>query len=179
MIATAVAATGAEVIDRSWFAVKTKPRSETQARVVLEHRGIEVYLPEIPARQRRDDPTRRREPLFPGYMFARLAMGTSEWVVARSAPGIAYFVGSAGSPAPLPDVLVDEIRARLEARGRLGWQPVYKTGERVVIDKGPFSGLEAVFDRMLSPRGRVRVFLEVVNRLVPLDLDVECLGRAR
>jgi transcriptional antiterminator RfaH len=168
-----------ELATRCWFAVRTKPRREWQARLVLDDRGIEVYLPEIPMRQRRGDPTPRRELLFPGYMFARLAVATPEWVVARSAPGVAYFLGSAGSPAPLPDGLVDEIRARVADRQRLGWRPAFATGDRVVIDKGPFVGLEAVFDRVLSPRGRVRVFLEIVSRLVPLDLDVEYLIRAR
>jgi hypothetical protein len=41
--------------------------------------------------------------------------------------------------------------------------------------RGPFEGLDAVFDRRLSAQGRVRVVLEWMSRRVAAELDVEDL----
>ena len=54
-----------------------------------------------------------------------------------------------------------------------------REGERVRVTSGPFEGLEAVFDRRLSPQGRVRVFLHVVSRWVAAELDMEDLQPVR
>jgi transcriptional antiterminator RfaH len=166
------------VVDRQWFAVKTKPRREVQTKTVLIDRGIEIFLPEVPTQRRPGLPCSPREPLFPGYLFARLALTTPEWVVARSAPGVSYFVGVAGAPSAVPTGLVDTIRARSELLQRQGWRPPFQPGDRVRIAHGPLAGLDAVFDHTLSSAGRVRVFLEVLSRLVPVDLDAGDLRRA-
>jgi transcriptional antiterminator RfaH len=163
---------------RRWFVVKTHPRRELQVSGVLARREIEVYLPQIPARQRSGHRPARLEPLFPGYLFSRLELGSAEWIAARSAPGVAYFLGAGGVPSALPDEFVEGIQAQIEARGRESWRPPFDRGDRVVIEGGPLGGLEAVFHGMVSPTGRVRVLLEVVSRLVPVELDVGLLRRA-
>jgi transcriptional antiterminator RfaH len=163
---------------RQWYAVKAKSRQEQQATNVLASRGIEVYLPEMPPQR---NPTRsagRVEPLFPGYLFANLAITSPEWVVSRSAPGVAYFVGINGVPSPLPDGLVESIRVRAEEWQRQGWRSPFQSGDRVVIDSGPFSGLDAIFDRSVSPSGRVRVLIDLISRQVPVSLDASTLRRA-
>lgn len=161
-----------------WYAVKAKPRQEQLASTVLADRGIEVYLPEVPTPRRSGQPADRFEPLFPGYLFARLGLASPEWVASRSAPAVAYFVGTNGVPSALPDGLVDAIRLRAEAWQRRGWQPPFENGDRVVINGGPFSGLDAIFDRTVSPVGRVRVLLGLISRLVPVHLDASSLRLA-
>ena len=164
---------------QQWFAVKTKPRRELQAYSVLTQRGVEAFLPRLRRRQRRANLAPAYEPLFPGYLFSRLELGSQEWLRARSAPSVAYFLGVHGVPAPLPDELVEHIRARTEAQAAATWKPPFQKGDRVDISGGPFAGLDAVFDSMLSPSGRVRVFLETVNRLVPVDLHIDALSLRR
>jgi transcription elongation factor/antiterminator RfaH len=160
---------------RQWFAVKTKPRREFQACAILAERGIEAYVPSIPTQKRADRGGTDREPLFPGYLFSRLQLRTPEWISARSAPGVAYFLGVAGEPTPLPQELVETIRARADSCLSQGWNVPFQTGDQVLIENGPFAGLDAIFERSLSASGRVRVLLEIVNRLVPIDLDVRVL----
>jgi transcription antitermination factor NusG len=48
----------------------------------------------------------------------------------------------------------------------------FRHGEIVHVTRGPFEGLNALFDRTLSPEGRVRVLLELMGRLVAADLDI-------
>lgn len=163
---------------KQWFALKSKPRCELLVTQVLEQRGVEVYFPQVSVRPRRGRPDGPLEALFPGYLFSRLALQTPQWVAARSAPGVVAFLGAEGVPSPLPDELIDDIRTRVEGRKREGWRPPFKRGDRITIRGGPFRDLEAVFDEVVSPAGRVRVFLEVVRRLVPLELDADLLRRA-
>jgi transcriptional antiterminator RfaH len=161
-----------------WFALKTQPRRELQVSAILAHRGVEAFFPLIPARPRRDRSGVVTEALFPGYVFSRLALGTSDWIATRSAPGVAYLLGAGGIPSPLPDALIEGIRAHVDNRMREGWTSAFKRGDRVVVEGGPFKGLEAVFDDVLSPAGRVRVLLQIVNRQVPVVLDVGLIERA-
>ena len=159
---------------QQWFVAKTKPHQETQASLVLERRGLESYAPLVPR-----SPGHRAgalESLFPGYLFARLDMRTSQWVEARSAPGVVYFLGGE-MPASVPDELVEEIRQRV-ARGEYGARrPSFRPGERLRIIRGPLEGLEAVFDGSLSPSGRARVLVSMVSRLVPVTLELDQLRR--
>jgi transcriptional antiterminator RfaH len=159
---------------RSWYVVRVKPRQEQQVLVVLGHREIETYSPQIAARKRRGMPE-TTGPLFPGYLFARLDAASPEWVEARSAPGVAYFLGAERVPTSVPDILIEAIRERVARRSCLSPVPRYQPGQRVRIIDGPFDGLEAIFDGTLSPRGRSRVLVMIVGRLAPVQIDLDQL----
>ena len=108
--------------------------------------------------------------MFPGYLFARLTVPSEEWLMARSALGIAYFLGSQDRPTPLPDELMAALMDRVDLVNRSGGPRRYQPGQRVMITRGPFQYIEALFDRTLSPDGRVSVLLEIVGRLVPTEI---------
>lgn len=159
-----------------WYVVRTKGGRERETATMLSQRGVAVYLPILHKRRLR---TGRRdwEPLFPGYLFASLEVPSHEWLVARSSPGVAYFLGQQGRPSPLPDGLVQDMVSRVEIANQetrvAAWQP----GKRVVITQGPLKDLEAVFDRSLSAAGRVRVLVQVLSQLVPVELPDDYLGQ--
>lgn len=178
--------------ERAWYVARTKPRREEQTAVVLQQRGLEIYLPRLavwtpgkkisgPYVRHNEPPHRvptRLEPLFPGYLFARIDASSPEWVMARSAPGVAYFLGAQGHPTPIPADLVESIRCRSEAQQKDGVEPQFRTGDRVLIVSGPLAGLEAVFNGTLSASGRSRVFVQVLSRLVPVIIAADKLRRA-
>jgi transcriptional antiterminator RfaH len=162
---------------RLWYVARVKRRQEQQVLVVLGHKQIETYFPLLPAKRRRGvaEPA---EPLFPGYMFARLDAETPEWVETRSAPGVVYFLGADRVPTAVPDILIEEIRERV--RRQSSGPPVarYRPGQKVKIIEGPFDGLEAIFDGTLSSTGRSRVLVMIVGRLAPVQIDVDSLASA-
>lgn len=160
---------------RQWYVVKTKPRKEDQVLRLLSRQGIEVYLPKIRRRKRAGD--KPWEPLFPGYLFAALALDGGEGVMARWIPGVAYLLGYGGMPWPVPEELLARIKARL-ATGAAGLPPRFQPGQRVLIDEGPFAGLEAVFEGTLSPVGRCWVLLEILGRSVPVQIETDWLKKA-
>ncbi|MFN0074378.1 MAG: transcription termination/antitermination protein NusG [Chloroflexota bacterium] len=154
-----------------WYVAKVKPGLENQVTEVLAHRQVDTFFPRIPTRPRIGKGGRLSEPLFPGYIFARLDLGTNQWVEARSAPGVQHFLPTGATPMAVATEMIAEIRNRCHIQLETGWAPTFRTGDWVVIEHGPFRGLEGVFDGTLSSKGRVRVLLELVNRQTPVELD--------
>lgn len=160
-----------------WYVARTKPGKEQHATATLVQRGIEAYLPIL--RKSRPRAGRRDwEPLFPGYLFARLDVPSEQWLAARSAPDVAYFLGQDGRPTPLSDGFVPTLMARLELANRKGGPPRFQPGQPVVITHGPFHSMDAIFDRSLSASGRSRVLVQLLHRQVPVDLFDEYLRDA-
>src|SRR5205814_5512349 len=135
-----------------WVVLKTQPQREVLAAEAVQARGGESFVPYLPAR-RRDG---RAVPLFPGYLFARVA-SAEDLLPIRSAPGVAYVLPRSGTPALVPEAVVDILRERIEGLAQV--HPMFQRGDRVVIEEGPFRWMEAVFDRRLSAAGRVRILL--------------------
>lgn len=162
---------------RQWYALRAKPRRETAAAGLLERAGVEVYVPQVKVQKRRYTPP-TVEPLFPGYLFGRLDSTAGEIRLARYTPGILHVLGYGEEPWPVPDALIDTLQARLAARNGQLVGPDYKPGERVLITRGPFHDVEAVFDCRLSASGRVRVLINLVERLCRAEVHVSDLRRA-
>jgi len=159
--------------DKIWLALFTKTYKEYQVRDLLKGRGTEVYLPEITV-QKGDRV--KKKPFFPHYLFAHVDPSTGEITDVRWTPGLRYIVRTGNKPVPVPDRVVEEIQHRLGSMGVVRPEDRFKEGDRVRIAHGPFEGLEAVFDRRLSAEGRVRVFLQLINRLVVTELDAADLA---
>lgn len=164
--------------EKRWFALYTKPHKEHLVRDLLRSRGAEVYLPEVVVvDQRRGE--RKRKPFFPHYLFARLDPRGSLIAKVRWTPGLRRIVSSGNRPVPVPDGVVNHIRRRLAQMGEMQKEGPFEKGDLVHVTRGPFKGLDAVFEEQLSPRGRVRVFLELMGRLTAAELDLRDLRAPR
>jgi transcription elongation factor/antiterminator RfaH len=153
-----------------WFVARTKLGKERQAATTLAQQGIEVYAPVL-YKQKSRAGRRDWEPLFPCYLFASLEIPSDQWLAARSAHDVAYFLGDAGQPTALPDEFIAALTLRVDLANRRGGPPRFQSGDRVIIADGPFQFMEAIFDRSLSPSGRSRVLVQLLNRLVPVELS--------
>jgi transcriptional antiterminator RfaH len=161
-------------IQGHWFALYTKPHKEYLVRDLLSAQRVEVYLPEIAVKTRRRD-RRAKRPFFPHYLFARLGPQDGMMAKLRWTPGLRCIVSMGGLPVPVPDGVVQEIHRRLTKMEQVEPEDRFRQGEVVRVLRGPFEGLDAVFDRRLSAQGRVRVFLQWMSRRVAAELDVEDL----
>jgi transcriptional antiterminator RfaH len=157
-----------------WFALYTKPHKEYVVQGLLRGQQVETYLPEIAVAVRRRD-RRDKKPFFPHYLFVRLDPHSDQMAKVHWTPGLRRVVSAGGQPVPIPDETVAHIRQRLETEVEEQSAVPFRHGEIVHVTRGPFEGLNALFDRALSPQGRVRVLLEWMGRLVGADLDVEDL----
>ena len=87
-----------------WFALYTTPRHEKHVSEMLAQRQIETFLPlyRTTRRWKKSRPVVLELPLFPTYVFVRIAREARGAVLGM--PGVLSIVGSAREPWPLPDL---------------------------------------------------------------------------
>ncbi|CRI66069.1 Transcriptional activator RfaH [Thiocapsa sp. KS1] len=160
--------TAVEVMPQ-WYLVQSKPRQAERAEVNLVQQGYSVFHPQLMVeRIRRGRRVVVEESLFPNYLFIRLRRWVDNWYPLRSTRGVARLVSFGPEPLPVGDVLIEEIRRRLEA----GPTPSsLSPGQRVEIVEGPFRGLEAIFKVHQGER-RVQLLIELLHRQVTLTLPI-------
>jgi len=130
----------------NWYLIHTKIRQERVALENLERQGFECFLPLIRVEKlRRSALVVVEEPLFPRYLFIRLASGTDapSWSPIRSTIGVSRLFTFGQTPAKIDDGLMAELRthsANTDVQLRH-----FAPGETVTVTDGPFVGLEAIY----------------------------------
>jgi transcription antitermination factor NusG len=144
---------------------------------MMEERGIETYLPLVPRVSQWKDRKKLVEwPLFPSYVFTRIALRDSFAVL--SVPGVAALVKSDDRPAPIEDCEIENVRLLARAlRGgdiAVNARPFYAEGEWVQVRAGPFAGVRGV---VVERRGRRRVLigLKAIGQGMEVDIPVAML----
>jgi transcriptional antiterminator RfaH len=163
-----------------WYVVHAQPNAEAKAVRHLENQGFRPYLPRRLKRRRH---ARRVEhvaaPLFPRYLFVRLDLDRERWRAIRSTVGVADLVCRGDGPAPVPDGIVEAIRAREDERGLvlLREAPSFHKGDAVTIAEGALEGCAGLFEGA-SDQERVVVLLNLLGRQVEVRVPAEALDTA-
>jgi transcription antitermination factor NusG len=157
-------------VEQQWYAAYTCANHEKQVATLLDVRAVEHFLPLYRSVRRwKDRRVTLDLPLFPGYVFIRLAL--QERLRVLEVPGVVRLVGFNGQAAALPDEEMEILRSGLSQSLRAEPHPFLTVGRRVRITGGPFAGLEGVLKRKKSSV-RVVVTLELIQRSVAVDVDV-------
>lgn len=167
---------------KNWYVVYTQPCHERVAQENLERQRFEVFCPLY---RRRRSHARRVEmvpaALFPRYLFVAFNAADPRWRAIRSTRGVVDLVRSGLHPTPVPDAVVETIRAHEDESGYvvLTRHIALVRGDRIRIDSGPFADYEAIFEAqrdedrviaLLALMGR-QVFVEVSARAVMPCMD--------
>ncbi len=153
-----------------WYAAYTCANHEKKVAAEISRRGLESFLPVYRTSRRWSD--RRVEldlPLFPGYVFARLALRDRLKVL--QVPGVARLVGFGGLPADLPDEQINVLRAALHGGTRAEPHSYLRVGRRVRLKSGPFAGMEGILLRRKA-KFRVVLSIELIQRAVAVHADM-------
>jgi transcription antitermination factor NusG len=152
-----------------WYALYTSARHEKQVADVLERKQFEVFLPLYESLRRWKDRRVLLElPLFPGYLFVRIALRDRLEIL--KVPGTVRFVAFSGKPVPLADRELEVLRLGLSKGGCAIPHPYLRVGRRVRVKNGPFAGLEGILLRK-KDRYRVVLSLELIMRSVSVEVD--------
>jgi transcriptional antiterminator RfaH len=163
-----------------WYVVHTQVQGEDRADLNLRRQGFVTYLPRY-LRARRH--ARRTEtvvrPLFPRYLFIAMDVARDRWRSVQSTFGVSNLVAVGNDPVPLPEGVVDEIRAREGERGlvKLGLPAGVSPGSPVRLIDGVFADYRGVLERLADDR-RVTVLLDLLGREVRVLVPVASVGRA-
>jgi transcriptional antiterminator RfaH len=159
----------------SWYVLLTEPQRENIVQTQLQNQGLNTYLPVARAARIRQG-RRAYLPFFPRYIFVQVDLDAVGRSVLKWTPGVTSLVSFDGDPAAVPDVVIALLKERLEAAREQSFGGL-KPGDRVRLRQGPLRDLEAVFDRALSPSGRVRVLLNFLGKQRPCEVHFEFLER--
>jgi transcription antitermination factor NusG len=154
-----------------WYALQTRPRHEKVVASSLQSAGVEAFLPACPQVRTWSDRKKLVElPLFPGYLFARIAWTTPSRVRILQTNGVVGFVGSRSEASPVPAQQIEAVRFLVQARKECLPHPYLTVGQRVQIRSGALQGLEGILVRIASDHSLV-VSVDLIHRSVAIRLN--------
>jgi transcription antitermination factor NusG len=149
--------------------VYTVSRHEKVVARQMNGNGVDHFLPLYKCVRRWKD--RRKElelPLFPGYVFIRIAF--QDRLRVQQLPGVLQIVSFNGKPAPLPDAEIEALRNGLSRNAWLEPHPYLTVGRRVRVRSGPMAGLVGVLVRK-KEKFRVVLSVDLILQSVALEVD--------
>ena len=161
----------ADYLELRWYAAYTCANHEKRVREQLEQRSVESFLPVYETVRRwKDRRMRLQLPLFPGYLFVRMAIADRLRVL--QVPGVVCLVGFNGQLAALPDSEIEGLKNGLAGGVRAEPHPYLTVGRRVRVKRGPFEGRQGI---LLRRKGKLRLVLsiELIMRSVVIDVDID------
>lgn len=131
--------------------------------------GLDHFLPLYKSVRRWKD--RRKElelPLFPGYVFVRIAF--QDRLRVQKLTGVLQIVSFNGKPAPLPENEIEALRESLARNAWLEPHPYLKAGRRVRVHSGPMAGVDGILVRR-KDKFRLVLSVELIRQAVALEVD--------
>lgn len=163
-----------------WYAAYIWANHEKRVAEQLAQRSVEYFLPLYESVRRwKDRNVHLHLPLFPGYVFFRIALRDRSQVL--QIPRVVRLIGFNGTPTTMPDQEMAAVREGLSRQSRVEPHPYLTVGRRVRIRAGAFQGLEGI---LLRKKGNFRVVLslDLIQRSIVVDVDagdVEALASRR
>lgn len=153
-----------------WYAAYTSANREKRVADQLATRSVEHFLPLYQSVRRwKDRRVYLQLPLFPGYLFVRMAL--SDRLRVLRIPGVACLVGFNGMPTPLTNEEINRLQAGLASGVGAEPHPYLTVGRRVRVKEGPLVGMEGIL-RQKKGQSRLIVSLTLIHRAIAVEVDV-------
>lgn len=153
----------------SWYVAYTCANHEKRVAEQFERRSIEHLLPVYESRRQwKDRQVYLKYPLFPGYVFVRIAL--REKIRILETAGVVRLVGFGGNPTPISDEEIADLRRAVVDTRRVEPHPYLTVGRRVRVTAGPLVGYEGILVRRKS-RLRVVLSIAAIERSIVVDTD--------
>lgn len=161
-----------------WYLIHTKPRQESRALFNLENQGYHCYCPMMHLEKlRRGKLSLAKEAMFSRYLFIRLDTSRhgQGWSSLRSTLGVSALVSFGGEPSKVDPQIIDWLRQNEQ---QFNEQPerLFSADEHVMINQGPFSGLEAIYETPSGPE-RALVLIEILGKATRLKVMTASLKK--
>ncbi len=164
-----VSAMPIEYLKPRWYAAYTSANHEKRVAEQLVQRSVEYFLPLYQSvRCWRDRRVRLQLPLFPGYVFVRIALQHRLEVL--QIPSIVRLIGFNSIPTALPDEEMEALRNGLAQQLRAEPHPYLTVGRRVRIKSGPLRGLEGILVRRGGER-RAVLSVDLISASIIVDIN--------
>jgi transcription antitermination factor NusG len=159
-----------------WFAVQTRSRHEKKAHAELQEKGIQSFLPLFAEKHRWSDRQRVVDvPLFPQYLFVRIAVSSHERISVLRTNGVVGLVGTKGSGIAIPDAQIERIQRVIDQKIPYNPHLYLNVGKRIRIRGGALDGLEGILTAVNGDQTLV-VSVELIQRSLAVRIagfDIE------
>jgi transcription antitermination factor NusG len=153
-----------------WYAAYTSANHEKRVAEQLRGREMEHFLPLYESVRRwKDRQVKLELPLFPGYLFVRLAL--RDRLKVQQVPGVARLVGFDGTPIEVPEEAIETLRITAASGVRAEPHAYLTEGRRVRLKTGPLTGMQGI---LLRRKGHLRLVVSIglIQRAVALEVDM-------
>jgi len=153
----------------AWYALRVRSNYERVTAAHLRHRGIEEFAPTFKAERQWSDRKKKVDQfLFTGYVFCRLDPNFRQLVV--TVPGAVGLVGFGDGPTAIPAAELEAVQRMTESGLLVAPWPFLQVGQRVVIEKGPLTGVEGILQE-IRKTFRLVVSVGLLQRSVSAEID--------
>ena len=147
-----------------WAVVSTHSHKEQLALEHLSRQSFEAYCPRI---RKRISHARRflnvERPLFPGYVFVRVAASGDQWRPILSTIGVRTLVRFGNQLGLLDEAFITSLRARERDGVVVAPEVPYQPGQRVKLVGGPFDGVTATI-LSIGEKDRLVVLMDLLRQ---------------
>ena len=149
---------------KHWYLVQFKPNAHRLAERNLRRQGFQTFLPmQETFRRKASRFVSVLRPLFPGYMFVKVAVETAPWCKINSTIGVSRMVSLDSKPKPLPLQLISKLMLRCDLSGKVLPPKKLNAGDSIEVLKWPFTNFVATVEE-IDARERVWVLMEFMGQ---------------
>jgi transcriptional antiterminator RfaH len=162
--------------ENKWYAIYTRPRAEKQVFDRLISTGIEAFLPlQKTYRIWSDRKKLVEKPLLSSYVFVKT--GGSKFREVYKINGFVRFVSFEGSPAPIPQNQIDNLRLLINSDEEIEvtGEP-YTKGDNVEVINGSLVGLTGELIKVGNKK-RVVIRIDRLDQNIILKIPVAFLRK--
>ena len=168
--------------DMKWYVIHAHSGHENKVKQSLENRVRQERLDDtigevlVPSEEVAEVKGGKKRiinrKIFPGYVLVRMKLSHQTWYLVRTTPGVTGFIGSGKDPTPLEPEEVDSIFEQMRGEQKKPKPKVeFEKDERVKIIEGPFTNFMGSVDEVNAERGKLKVLVEIFERLTPVELE--------
>lgn len=166
-------------VEKSWFALYTKPRSEFKAAEQINSVGVDYYLPTITkVKQWSDRKKKITEPVIRGYIF--IFADEKERLASLEQHAVVRCVFEAGRPAKIPAWQMENLMKMLNTNSEFFVHEGVTKGTKVRMIDGPFEGVIGTVQEFDEGKS-IAVSIDLLNRSIiahlPADSSFEVVKR--
>jgi len=168
--------------EKRWYAIHAHSGHENKVRDALlrvaDQRGLADLIDQVlvPAEEVAEIRSGKRwvssRKFFPGYVLVHMELNDDTWFLVKNTPNVSGFIGAGRRPVALADTEVEAILNHVrgdptEPKPKV----IFEQGEVVKITEGPFAGFLGTVDEVNPERGRLKVMVEIFERLTSVELE--------
>lgn len=165
-------------LNPEWYAIHVRSRHEFKVVDRLALKNIEAFLPSVErVRKWKDRKKTITFPLFPGYVFVHTTKAADSLLSVLKVAGVVRLICTfPGEPDPIPEDQILSLKKLVDNKQALDPYPYLIEGQRVVITRGPMSGVEGILVNKLDKHILV-LSVDVLRQGVALTIDAADVER--